>query len=152
MKNKRVYNNLFDSICITILFFIYLAVYLIVLNNGVINHNEQTNSTILFILSTIVFGIGIIFITFYIIKFCYGYWILLDDSIIYKTPFSKKTIIKFIEIEKVEKKIIPAFILGTYKSEAYIIQSNDKKIVILIKEHEKYVELDYALSKFQNKK
>lgn len=90
MKNKRVYNNLFDSICITILFFIYLAVYLIVLNNGVINHNEQTNSTILFILSTIVFGIGIIFITFYIIKFCYGYWILLDDSIIYKTPFSKK--------------------------------------------------------------
>ena len=34
-------------------------------------------------------------------------------------------------IKRVEKKMVPALILGTYKSEAYIIYSNDRKIMII---------------------
>ena len=55
---------------------------------------------------------------------------------------------KLIEIKKVEKKTISAFVLGIYKSEAYIIYSSDKKIVILIGKRKKYFELDNVLTKF----
>ena len=55
---------------------------------------------------------------------------------------------KLVEIKKVEKKTISAFVLGTYKSEAYIIYSSDKKIVILIGKRKKYFELENVLTKF----
>lgn len=90
MRNKRNYNNLFDSIFMTILFFVCLAFYLTIIWFGVIKSNEGTNPIALLIISTIVFGVMIIITTFLIIKCCYEYWILLDDSIIYKKLFSKK--------------------------------------------------------------
>lgn len=148
MRNKRNYNNLFDSICMTILFFVCLAFYLTTIWFGVIHSNEGTNPIALLIISTIVFGIMITITIFLIIKYCYGYWILLDDSIICKKLFSKRRKMKLVEIKKVEKKTISAFILGIYKSEAYIIYSSDKKIVILIGKRKKYFELDNALTKF----
>lgn len=148
MRNKRNYNNLFDSICMTILFFVCLAFYLTIIWFGVIHSNEGTNPIALLIISTIVFGIMITITIFLIIKYCYGYWILLDDSIICKKLFSKRRKMKLIEIKKVEKKTISAFVLGTYKSEAYIIYSSDKKIVILIGKRKKYFELDNVLTKF----
>lgn len=148
MRNKRNYNNLFDSICMTILFFVCLAFYLTIIWFGVIHSNEGTNPIALLIISTIVFGIMITITIFLIIKYCYGYWILLDDSIICKKLFSKRRKMKLVEIKKVEKKTISAFVLGTYKSEAYIIYSSDKKIVILIGKRKKYFELDNALTKF----
>ena len=148
MRNKRNYNNLFDSICMTILFFVCLAFYLTIIWFGVIHSNEGTNPIALLIISTIVFGIMITITIFLIIKYCYGYWILLDDSIICKKLFSKRRKMKLVEIKKVEKKTISAFILGIYKSEAYIIYSSDKKIVILIGKRKKYFELDNVLTKF----
>ena len=148
MRNKRNYNNLFDSICMTILFFVCLAFYLTIIWFGVINSNEGTNPIASLIISTIVFGIMITITIFLIIKYCYGYWILLDDSIICKKLFSKRRKMKLVEIKKVEKKTISAFILGIYKSEAYIIYSSDKKIVILIGKRKKYFELENALTKF----
>ena len=148
MRNKRNYNNLFDSICMTILFFVCLAFYLTIIWFGVIHSNEGTNPIALLIISTIVFGIMITITIFLIIKYCYGYWILLDDSIICKQLFSKRRKMKLIEIKKVEKKTISAFVLGIYKSEAYIIYSSDKKIVILIGKRKKYFELDNVLTKF----
>ena len=148
MRNKRNYNNLFDSICMTILFFVCLAFYLTIIWFGVIHSNEGTNPIALLIISTIVFGIMITITIFLIIKYCYGYWILLDDSIICKKLFSKRRKMKLIEIKKVEKKTISAFVLGTYKSEAYIIYSSDKKIVILIGKRKKYFELENVLTKF----
>ena len=151
MRNKRNYNNLFDSICMTILFFVCLVFYLVVLWFGVINYNEGTNPIASLIISTILFGAMITIATFLIIKFCYGYWILFDDSIIYKKLFSKRRKIKLSEIEKVEKKIVPALVLGIYKSEAYIIYSSDTKIVILIVERKNNSDLDYELAKFINK-
>ena len=148
MRNKRVYNNLFDSICMTILFFVCLVFYFVVLWFGVINAKEGINPTALLIISTIVFCTMITITTLLIIKCCYGYWILMDDSIIYKKLFSKRRQIILTEINKVEKKTIPALILGTYKSEAYIIYSNDMKIVILIRGGKKYSELSSELTKF----
>lgn len=148
MRNKRNYNNLFDSICMTILFFVCLAFYLTIIWFGVIHSNEGTNPIALLIISTIVFGIMITITIFLIIKYCYGYWILLDDSIICKKLFSKRRKMKLVEIKKVEKKTISAFVLGTYKSEAYIIYSSDKKIVILIGKRKKYFELENVLTKF----
>ncbi|WP_308698933.1 hypothetical protein, partial [uncultured Thomasclavelia sp.] len=138
----------FDSICMTILFFVCLAFYLTIIWFGVIHSNEGTNPIALLIISTIVFGIMITITIFLIIKYCYGYWILLDDSIICKKLFSKRRKMKLIEIKKVEKKTISAFVLGIYKSEAYIIYSSDKKIVILIGKRKKYFELDNVLTKF----
>lgn len=133
MRNKKNYNNLFDSICMTILFFAYLAIYLVMLWFGVIKPKKGTNPIASLIISTVFFGGMITITTFLIIKFCYGYWILLDDSIIYKKLFSKRRQIKLAEINKVELKTIPALILGTYKSKAYIIHSNDKKLLFYLK-------------------
>lgn len=148
MRNKKNYNNLFDSICMTILFFVCLVFYLVILWFSVINSNEGTDPLVSLVISTAVFGVMITTTTFLIIKFCYGYWVLLDDSIIYKKLFSKRRKIKLAEINKVEQKTIPALILGIYKSEAYIIHSNDIKIVILIKDGKKYSELNSELTKF----
>ncbi len=90
MRNKKNYNNLFDSICMTILFFVYLVFYLVILWFGVINSNEGNNPITLLIISTIFFGVMMAITIFLIIKFCYEYWIILDDSIIYKKLFLKK--------------------------------------------------------------
>lgn len=150
MRNKRIFNNLFDSICMTILFFVCLAFYLLIIWFGVINSEEGANPIALLIISTIVFGNMITIITVLIIKCCYEYWILSDDSIISKKLFSKRRIIKLAEIEKVEKKIVFALVLGIYKSEAYIIYSNAKKIMILIGKRKEYSKLDYELNKFIN--
>lgn len=148
MRNKKNYNNLFDSICMTILFFVCLVFYLVILWFSVINSNEGTDPLVSLVISTAVFGVMITITAFLIIKFCYGYWVLLDDSIIYKKLFSKRRKIKLAEINKVEQKTIPALILGIYKSEAYIIHSNNIKIVILIKDGKKYSELSSELAKF----
>ena len=150
MRNKRNYNNLFDSVCMTILFFLCLVFYLVALWFGVINSNEGTNPVALLIISTVFFGAMIAITTFLIIKNCYDYWILLDDSIIYKKLFCKKRHIQLAEINKVELKTIPALILETYKSKAYIIHSNEIEIVILLKEDKDYSELSSELAKFIN--
>ena len=147
-EKQKNYNNLFDSICMTILFFVCLVFYLVILWFSVINSNEGTDPLVSLVISTAVFGVMITITAFLIIKFCYGYWILLDDSIIYKKLFSKRRKIKLAEINKVEQKTIPALILGIYKSETYIIHSNTIKIVILIKDGKKYSELSSELAKF----
>lgn len=135
----------------TILFLFCLAFYFLVIWFGVINNSKAgTDPAALLIISTIVFGSMPTITAFFIIKYCYEYWVLLDDSIICKKLFSKRRQIKLAEIKKVEKKMMPALILGVYKSEAYIIYSNDRKIMILIKEGKKYSELDYELTKFIN--
>jgi hypothetical protein len=150
MRDKRNFNNLFDSLCITLLFFIFLAFYLLIVYFGVINAKESTNPILLLIVSTTVFGIMMAAITVLVIKYCYEYWILSDDSIISKKILSKRTVIKLDEIEKVEKKIVPALILGIYKSEAYIISSKNSKITVLINERRKIADLDSVLFKFMN--
>ena len=150
MRNKRNFNNLFDSICITSLLFACLAFYLVMIWFGAVNPKEGTNPIATIIISTIIFSIMMTLTITLIVKGCYEYWILFDDSILSKKLFSKKVIIKFTEIEKVEKKVVPALVLGMYKSEAYIIYSKVNKIVILTDERKKFPELDSQLTEFMD--
>lgn len=137
MRSRKNFNNLFDSLCISILFFISLAFYLVIIWFGVIHSKEEASSIAVLTISTIIFGCMIFGTIILIVKGCYEYWILLEDSITSKKPFSRKRVIKLSEIEKVEKKIVPALVLGTYKSEAYVIYSNTTKIVIFTNERKK---------------
>lgn len=54
------------------------------------------------------------------------------------------------EIEKVEKKIVPALVFEVFRSEAYVIYFKTERIVILIKEKKDYSELDKELAKLIN--
>ncbi|MBQ2875381.1 MAG: hypothetical protein IJE25_00050 [Clostridia bacterium] len=67
-----------------------------------------------------------------------------------KKPFSKKQIVMLSEIEKVEKKIVPALVFEVFRSEAYVIYFKTERIVILIKEKKDYSELDKELAKLIN--
>ena len=135
----------------TITLFSFLAFYFLVMYFDVLD-KEGTDLINLFILCTLVFGSFIIMIIVLIIKYCYEYWILLDDSLVSKKLFSKRKEIKLSEINKVEKKIVPAIVFEIYKSEAYVIYSKNIKIVILINDQfnkrKSYQELGSLLSKY----
>ena len=148
MRNKKMFNNIFDSICITIFLFILLTSYLLLIWFGVINHNNGTNPVATLIVSTVFFGVMIIMTVIIIVKGCYEYWIVSEKYICSKKIFRKKNVIKFDEIVSVEKKIVPAFVLGIYKSEAYIICSQINKIVILNNKRKRFSDLDLILGKF----
>jgi hypothetical protein len=148
MKNKRNFNNLFDSICITLLLLVLVVLDLVAVWFGVINSKEGTDLVVAMITFTMILGIGIAITITLMIKRCYEYWIMSDDSIISKKLFSRKVIIKFSEIERVEKKIVPALVLGLYKSEAYVIYSKSKKIVILTGGMKKFFDLEFELDTF----
>ena len=150
MRNKKNFNNLFDSLCVTLLFIACLSAYVLMIWFGVVNPKEGTNPLTTLLVSTLIWVPMMAVIGILIVKGCYEYWVLLDDSIYSKKIFSRKVIIKCSEIEKVEKKIVPALILGTYKSESYTIYSKNKKIVILIDERKKSTDLDYVLTKYMN--
>ena len=150
MKNKKTFNNLFDSICASIFLVLLFCFYSVSVWFSVINPKEDTNPTGFLIAFTLFFGPAIIIVLISIIKGCYEYWILTEKCICSKKIFRKKLVINLCEIEKVEKKVVSALILGIYQSEAYIIRSQSKKIVILINERKKYCDLDNELAKFIN--
>ena len=150
MRNKKNFNNLLDSIYITFLLFFGLALCLLSIWFGVINPGEGENPFRVLILAILFFGPIIILTFLAIIYGCYEYWVLSEDSIYSKKPFRRKVVIKLDEIDKVEKKVVKALVLGSYGREAYIVFSKNKKIVILINERKKYFDLDFEMSKFIN--
>ena len=147
MRNKRKFNNLLDSIFATIWLVIEAMMYTLLLWVGKIQHK----GVITFLILTAVFGVPTIIIAFMIVKYCYEYWILSDDSIISKKLFAKRKTIKLTEIVRVEKKIVDALIFDDFKSEAYVIYSDKHTITILLNERrKKYPELDCELAEFLN--
>ena len=150
MKNKKNYNNLFDSICMTLFLILIIALYSLAIWFGVINHNEGTDPIAALIAFSLFFGIISITTIIFIVLYCYEYWVLTDNRIFSKKMFRKKVEITLEELEKVEKKMVPALILGIYKSDAYIIYSNCKKIVILKNKRNNLFDLEYELSKHVN--
>ncbi len=147
MKNKRIFNNLFDSICITLLWMLIVLIMLVpyIIEFQVKATISKIDGLILWIWLWLP---GIIILSIWIITKCYEYWILTEKSICSKKIFRNKVVINLCEIEKVEKKVVSALILGTYQSEAYIIYSGNEKIVILINKRKKYYDLDNALEEF----
>ena len=149
MKNKKVFQNLFHSICVTLLLLLCILIYSLALWFAVLNPSEGTNPIVTLIAFTSIFGTGTVCLIVIIVKFGYTYWILLDDSIVFKKLFRKKIIIKFDEIIKVEKKTINALILGVYKCEAYVIDDSKKTINILIDKNKTAIRLlETEISKF----
>ena len=149
MKNKKVFQNLFYSICVTLLLLLCMLIYSLALWFAVLNPSEGMNPIAALIAFTSIFGTSIVCIIVIIIKLGYTYWILLDDSIAFKKLFRKKIIIKFDEIIKVEKKTVTALILGVYKCEAYVIDDGRKTINILIDKNKTAIKLlETEISKF----
>ena len=146
MKNKKIFNNLFDSICFGLIFIFYVIFYLFVIQFGVINHSEGTNPTATLIICSSLFVPGMLTIAIFIVLYCYEYWTLTDEFILHKKLFRNKTVILLKEITKVEKKTIPALKLGVYKTEAYIIYSNEKKIAVFLNKKNDYFELEQILN------
>ena len=149
MRNKKNYENLIDSICATVLLFVCLAIYLWF---GVTDGKEGTNRVFSWIVMSVIFGSPIIILSVLIPKYCYGYWILLEDSIISKKLFSKRKEIKLAEIKKVERKKASVFsTTGLCDREAYVIDSGDITITLCMEEKKDYSDLEYELAKFDNK-
>ena len=139
MRNKKVYNNLAESILVTLLMCVFFAFYFLCLWFGVIHAKEGTDPIFTLIASTVVFGGGAVAALIIIVIECYGYWILSDDSLICKKLFRKRRQIKLTEISKVEKKSV--YTLFTCKCDAYFIYSNNYKTVVLINEAKRYSEM-----------
>ena len=149
MRNKKTYNNLFDGIMTTLAFLLTLSLYLFLSIVPVLHPNGQ-NLFYLHLANNILCGGGTILLGFCIIKYCYAYWILTDDSIIFKNLYSKRKEIKIAEIEKVEKKTVSEHCVGFYPEEAYFIYSHTTTIMIIIGNKKSYPELDKVLEKFIN--
>ena len=146
MRNKKIFNNLFDSIIVTVLFLVSVLIYLILLRFCVFGNNG--NNLISFFICTGFCGVLMALCAVLFVRGrCFEYWILSDNSIVSKKPFSKKQVVMLSEIEKVEKKIVPALVLEVFRSEAYVIYFKTERIVILIKEKKDYSELDKELAK-----
>ncbi len=148
MKNKNNFNNLFDSILLTLMTLSYISFYFVSMYYGVLHPREGTNPIAALVGLTITFGGGsIVCITMLIIG-CYEYWYLDDVSITSKKIFRKKKVILLNQIEKVEKKTVNAIIFCNYSCEAYIIYSGKTKIIIYINNKKKIQDLENELKKY----
>ena len=147
MKNKKNFNNLYDSIITTLFLIVCLACYLIMIYGSVLE-NGIINKIITLVIGSMIFGTAVIIIFIGIINYCYEYWILDEEEIHSKRLFRRMVSIKLSEIKAVEKKEVFAIVLEAYKSNAYIIYSVDKKIVVLIQDKRQYDDLENALSMF----
>ena len=148
MKNKKNFNNIFDSICLTLLLVFSIIIYCIIVWLGLAHLKESINKAIFIILCALFFGAMLIINIILIINGCYEYWVLTEDCIYNKKLFRKRIKIIIDEIDKVERVVVPAIILGLYKSNAYVVYSKGYKITILIKTGEVFTILYNKIEKY----
>ena len=98
MKNKKNFNNIRDSICLSLFFVLYVCFTLIFIWFGVLNPSEGTNPTVGLIISITIFVPILVAIAWLIVSKCYEYWILTDDFISSKKMFKKETVIYLADI------------------------------------------------------
>lgn len=124
---KKNFNNLIDSIIMTIFTILEIIVYIyfVLIFKGNTQHH-----LLAFLIFTLLFGIPSIVCIISIILGCYGYWCIDGDVIYSKKLFSKKVCINVNDIVTINKKVISAVIFETFKIEAYNIISKDKTIKI----------------------
>ncbi len=128
MKHKKIYNNLYESVLVCILLSIMISLYLITLCVGVFSTTENTNSRLLVIVSSCFFGYMIVCLFFVVVRCCFSYWLLTEDSIISKKLFRKRVEIRLKDIERVKiEKIRSPF--GGF-ADAYIFCSKEAHIII----------------------
>lgn len=143
-KYKKQYNNLMDSIVITS--FLVVAIIMLVLPISLAitgNVKEGTNIKAVIIAAPTIFGTISLILLYWIIRHCYGYYVIYEDRIIYRNIYSKKTIM-FCDIKKIEIKEESALILGTYKTEMLCIYDEKTVIKIFINDKNKDKILKFA--------
>lgn len=131
IEMKR-YNNLYDSILVTILFLGSISFGVVSEYFGVIaterNVNKPFSSVVIISLSSIM-ALSSFFLIF---KYCYEKWWIEDDAICSKKFLQKRVKIRFDEIESISEETVSALKLETYESDAIIVKGKkDAKIVIL---------------------
>lgn len=127
---KKNFNNLIDSIVMTIFTIIEIIVYIFIL--FLIFKGNTQHHLLEFLIFTLLFGIPSLVCVISIILGCYGYWYIQNDIIYSKKLFRKKIFINVNDIVTINKKEISAVIFETFKTDAYIIKSKNQTIKIYI--------------------
>ena len=117
MQNKKNYNNLLESIVMTIILIIITCFYLMMIYFGVLHPKAGTNPIITLVVGTVIFGGLLVLSVIIILIWCYEYWYIDGESISSKKIFRKKKKILISQIKRVEKRVVDALIFGTYHSE-----------------------------------
>ena len=136
MNEKKYFNNLPDSIFITVLFFQMLLLLSIA---AVYTALYESFSVCLWI--TLVWcGVFLIPLALAIIFGCYEYWYIKDNTLFCKKLLRKEKCIRLPEITKAEKRSA-AIVSWTRKyRNAYILHGNGEKFMIVInRKNEQYL-------------
>lgn len=124
MKDKKNYNNLFDSIMVLLLtLFLIVAYFLTIL---------FSNNVQVYIISSVILIPAIITLVIMLFIGCFEWWKIDDERVESKKIFKQRIQIKFDEIVSINEEVVPALILGSYKTNAIVIKSQTKKIVIFL--------------------
>ena len=144
MRNRRYYNDLYSSIIGTVVIFGSISLYVFMMSIM-----QAPDDILAGVVMSAIFVPLIIICAIVILKTCfYDWWYLSDHEIHYKTIF-KKTVISINEIEEVTIETV--YYLDCCATQAYILRSGKKKIVIFIREKEKFCDLEDVLRKFLDK-
>ena len=145
MNNKKNYNNLFDSIMVLLLSLFLIVMYVIIIVFGCLKN--ENNKVFVCIICSVIFIPAIITTFIMIFHGCFGWWKIDGEHVIYKKLLKKKIQIKSGEIVTITEEVIPALILGTYKTNAIIIKSHTEKIVIYTN---KKITVEFIMNLLQN--
>lgn len=144
--NKINFNNLFDSIIILLLELCFISAYSLVMVFGVIK-NDGTNKTAICIVYSAIFIPSIILLFIMLLTGCFEWWKIADDYVETKKVLKKRTQIKVAEIISINEEVIPALILGVYKTNAAIIKTPTKRVAIYLN---KKITIDYIRNLLNN--
>ena len=158
MENKKKYNNLYESIIMTILFVLIVLMYIFMISQVIFNYVDPIQRNGLIIFANTFWLLLIIMGFVLIITSCFSYYTLSNNVITYKKPFRKKILINFDNVIKVETKEVK-FLLFSYnvrmilpiKGIGHVI-SDDKNKIIIIKKEKVDSNLERLIFNFKNKK
>ena len=134
----KKYNNLFDSIIMTILSLISFLFGCCLEYFGVISNDKNINKIVTSFIIISFCGFMTIVSLFLIFKYCYEKWWIEEDAICSKKLLHKQNKILFNDIESISEGIVSALIFETFKSDAIIIKGKGNSKIIILKT--KYVQ------------
>lgn len=144
--NKKIFNNLFDSILILLLELFFISAYSLIIVFGVIK-NDGTNKTTVCIVFSAIFIPIIILLFIMLLTGCFEWWKIADDYVETKKILKKRTQIKVADIISINEEVVPALILGVYNTNAVIIKAPTKRVVIYLN---KKITIEYIRNLLNN--
>ena len=119
------------------------AILVYLCNINVVTSNNKMATIILSILVLPPLTILAILTAFY----CFDYYVISPNEIIYKKLLRKKIVISKQEVCSIEKSTVFAMIPSIYRSEAYVISNQKNKIPIFVDE-KKELQIRSLLEKY----